>query len=153
MPGNSRNIYAAARIAAGLTQERAAERLALSVRSLADYEAGSRRPAGDIVVRMADIYDARYLAYQHLRESSEIARRIIPDAGDVDLPESVLQLVDAVYSFADAKYDRRLICIARDGVISAEERPEFDQIVAHLDLIVKSALAVAYNVGGRDDEI
>ena len=112
-----RNIYLAARQASGLTQERAAERIPVSVRSLADYEAGVRRPTTETVVRMVEIYDAQYLAYQHLRETSDLAQRLIPDVMGAELPEATLQLLDAIYDFADAHFDRRLIAIARDGKI------------------------------------
>ena len=47
---SNRNIYAAARNAAGLTQERAAECLAISVRSLADYESGVRLPSEEMSI-------------------------------------------------------------------------------------------------------
>ena len=46
------NIYQNARKAAGLTQERAAELMGLSARSLADYEAGLRLPPNDVADRM-----------------------------------------------------------------------------------------------------
>lgn len=139
-----RNIYLTARLASGLTQERAAERIPVSVRSLADYEAGVRRPSADTVVRMVDIYDARYLAYQYLRETSDLAQQLIPDVAGVELPEATLQLLEAIYAFADAHFDRRLIAIARDGKIDDEERLEFDRIAAHLQDIVRCALAVNY---------
>lgn len=142
------NIYGAARIAKGITQERAADAIPCSVRSLADYESGVRIPPSETVVRMAEIYDAQYLCYQHLRQTSEIAQRLIPDVRECDLPEAVLRLIDQIYDFADAREDRRLIAIAKDGVIDDTERPEFDRIVSKLDEIVQSALAVAYNKGG-----
>ena len=59
-----------------------------------------------------------------------------------------MRLIDQIYDFADAREDRRLITIAKDGVIDDTERPEFDRIVSKLDEIVQSALAVAYNKGG-----
>ena len=145
MPTNGRNIYQAARNAAGLTQERAAEMIGVSCRCLADYEAGQRMPANDVVVRMVDVYDARYLAYQHLRESSEMARRIIPDAGVLELPEAVLTLISCVYEFADDRIDRQLIAIAQDGLIDEDERPRFDAAVKKIEKIVQAALAVVYN--------
>lgn len=141
-------IYQAARLQKGITQERAADAIPCSVRSLGEYEAGARVPPSEIVVRMAEIYDAQYLCYQHLRQTSEIARRLIPDVRACELPEAVLRLIDQIYDFADAREDRRLIAIAKDGVIDELERPEFERIVAKLDEIVQSALAVSYNQGG-----
>lgn len=142
------NIYQAARLQKGITQERASDAIPCSVRSLADYESGLRVPPSDTVVRMAEIYDAQYLCYQHLRQTSEIAQRLIPDVRECDLPEAVLRLIDQIYDFADAREDRRLIAIAKDGIIDEIERPEFDRIVLKLDEIIQSALAVAYNKSG-----
>mgnify|MGYP002340397902 FL=1 len=148
MEDNMSNIYQAARLQKGITQERAADAIPCSVRSLADYESGVRIPPSETVVRMAEIYDAQYLCYQHLRQTSEIAQRLIPDVRECDLPEAVLRLIDQIYDFADAREDRRLIAIAKDGTIDENERPEFDRIVSKLDEIIQSALAVAYNKGG-----
>lgn len=141
-------IYQAARVQKGITQERAADAIPCSVRSLGEYEAGARVPPGEVVVRMAEIYDAQYLCYQHLRQSSEIARRLIPDVSSCKLPEAVLRLIDQIYDFADAKEDRRLIAIAKDGIIDERERPDFERIVSKLNEIVQAALAVSYNKGG-----
>ena len=94
-----------------MTQEAAAAKIPINVRSLREYESGERVPNSDTVVRMSEIYDAQYLCYQHLRQTSEIAQRLIPDTGDLALPEAVLQLLDAVYAFADNKTDRRLIAL------------------------------------------
>ncbi len=79
----NKNIYAAARLACDLTQERAAEPLAISVRSLADYEAGIRRHCGEVLVRMVDVYNAQYLALQHVREGSALMKQLLPDRGAV----------------------------------------------------------------------
>ena len=117
------NIYQAARIAKGITQERAADAIPCSVRSLADYESGARVPPAETVVRMAEIYECA-------------------------LPEAVLRLIDEIYDFADAREDRRLIAIAKDGTIDENERPEFDRIVSKLADIIQAALAVTYNNTG-----
>ena len=70
MQGDCTNIYQSARKIAGLTQERAAELLGLSVRSLADYESGLRLPPNDIADRMVTVYNSQLLAVQHLRKGT-----------------------------------------------------------------------------------
>ena len=52
MQADCRNIYQAARKVAGLTQEKAAEMIGISVRSLADYETGVRIPSNATVELM-----------------------------------------------------------------------------------------------------
>ena len=128
------NIYQNARKAAGLTQERAAELMGLSARSLADYEAGLRLPPNDVADRMVTVYNSQLLAVQHLRNSTRIARDLLPDVQQMALP---------VYSFADDRLDRELIDIARDGVISEDERERFNHVIDKIRDITAAAIALA----------
>jgi transcriptional regulator with XRE-family HTH domain len=143
MKKSCRNIYQCARNLAGLSQERAAELLGVSVRSLADYESGVRVPPNEIVDQMVAAYDSQLLWVQHLRNSSRPARQLLPDVQQMRLPEAVLALVDEIYEFADDKMDRELIDIARDGVISQDEVPRYDAILIRLQHIVAAAVAVS----------
>ena len=143
MQNDCTNIYQSARKIAGLTQERAAELLGLSPRSLADYESGLRLPPNDVADRMVTAYNSQLLAVQHLRNSTQFARDLLPDVRTMALPEAVLTLVDAVYSFADDRLDRELIDIARDGVISADERERFDRVIDKIRDITAAAIALA----------
>lgn len=146
------NIYQNARKIAGLTQERASELLGLSVRSLADYEAGLRLPPNDVADRMVTAYNSQLLAVQHLRASTQFARNLLPDVREMALPEAVLTLVDAVYSFADDRLDRELIDIARDGVISEDERERFDHVIDKIRDITAAAIALASMSGAAHEE-
>lgn len=143
MQNDCTNIYQAARKAAGLTQERAAELLNLSVRSLADYESGSRLLPNDVADGMVMVYNSQVLAVQHLRNSTRFARDLLPEVVPMALPEAVLTLIDAVYAFADDKLDRELIDIARDGVISTDERERFERVVEKIRSITAAALALS----------
>lgn len=142
MQGICRNIYKAARLAAGLTQERAAEMMSISVRSMADYETGVRVPNNDVVNQMVMCYNSQLLAIQHIRSSTQTARELIPEICDMRLSEAVLTLIDAIYDFADDRLDRELIDIARDGVIDEAERVRFERIVDKLNTITAAAMAV-----------
>lgn len=137
------NIYQNARKAAGLTQERAAELMGLSARSLADYEAGLRLPPNDVADRMVTVYNSQLLTVQHLRNSTRIARDLLPDVQQMALPEAALTLIDAVYDFADDRLDRELIDIARDGVISEDERERFNHVIDKIRDITAAAIALA----------
>ena len=142
MQTDSRNIYKKARMAAGITQERAAELLDISTRSLADYEAGVRMPSNGLVDSMVTVYNTQILAVQHLRNSAQAARDLIPEVDAMRLPEAVLTLVDAIYDFADDRLDRELIDIARDGVISPDERERFDRVVQEIKAITAASMVV-----------
>lgn len=143
MQNDCRNIYKTARQVAGLTQERAAEMLGISVRSLADYELGIRIPPNYVVDSMVTTYNSQLLGIQHLRESANMARSILPEVQEMRLPEAVLTLIDAIYDFADDRLDRELIDIARDGVITTNEKERFDRIVDKIRMITAAAMVVS----------
>lgn len=149
MQNDCRNIYKTARQVAGLTQERAAEMLGISVRSLADYELGIRVPQNYVVDGMVTVYNSQLLGIQHLRESANMARSLLPDVQEMRLPEAVLTLIDAIYDFADDRVDRELIDIARDGVITADEKERFDRVVEKIRVITSAAMAVSCAKAGK----
>ena len=133
------NIYRRARVGAGLTQERAAEKLGISVESIKAYESYTRRPPFDVVDDMTIVYDARYLAYQHMRiASGEV--KVIPEVEVRSLEQAAMRLINKTLAFADKRRDRDLLTIAEDGVIDEAERPLFEAIVAELDELIKAAL-------------
>lgn len=132
-----KNIYKRAREAAGITQERAAERLGLSVESIKAYERYARLPPFDVVDCMCIIYDAQYLAYQHTRIiAGEV--KVVPEVEELDLPRAAIKLINRVRAM-DAKRDR-LMEIAEDGVIDETERPDFDDFVAELQELIRAAM-------------
>lgn len=137
-----RNIYQIARESAGVTQEKASELIDVSVESLRAYETGKRYPPNNAVLRMIEIYGTQYLAYQHLRNSAEIGRKILPEIELKDLPTAFLNVLNEVNAFV--KQRDRMINITCDGVISEEERPEWDRIMQELDRLSASLMALKF---------
>ena len=144
MQNGSSNIYQTARKAAGLTQEAAAERLALSVESLRSYETGQRIPGNDIVARMCAVYDTQFLGVQHLQLSAALLPVCIQEARPERLELATIKLVNRIIAFANRHRNDQLLAIAEDGVIDEEERPQFLAIAAELDEIIRAALALRY---------
>lgn len=144
MSKDNGNIYQAARKAAGLTQEAAAERLAVSVESMRAYETGLRLPGDDVVTRMMAVYDAQYLGAQHLQCKPWLLPECVMMAKPEPLPVAVIKLVRRVMAFAEAHRSDQLMEIAEDGVISESERALFDEIAGELGDIVQAALALEY---------
>lgn len=141
MPKNGMNIYQCARKSSGMTQERAAERLHLSVRALADYETGQRRPPAQTVEHMAALYDAPMLRLHHLRETDELG--VIPRGDEPQRFELLsIQLYNHLMSFAQKHRGQQLLQIAADGVIDETERPLLDEIVCELEAIGGALLAL-----------
>lgn len=143
-------IYQAARKATGYTQEHAAELLSVSVRSLAEYEAGGRIPPNDVVERMVEIYNAQYLAYQHLKATNALAARIIPAIEERSLMELALRIYNRLRRFAKEGSVERLLDIAEDGKIDQTERVEFEAILEDLREIVKSGLELEVYCADRE---
>lgn len=136
------NIYKSARKAAGLTQEQAAEQLYISVRSLAEYEAGRTIPSDDIVCRMVEIYGAKHLAYLHLKQSTEVGRRFLPDLHILDLPRSVLRLQKEVADVNDVH--QAMVEVACDGTIDGHEHETWQSIEKELMEMIGAGLSVVF---------
>ena len=144
MPKDGGNIYQTARKAAGLTQEAAAERLAVSDTSIRAYESGERLPGDDIVARLCAVYNVQYLGLQHLQLKSALLPECVQYARPEPLPVATIKLVRRVLAFAEAHRSDQLLEIAEDGVIDEAERQRFDEIAAELGDIVQAALALQY---------
>lgn len=137
MAHDARNIYQIARKTAGLTQEAAAERLALSVESLRAYETGQRIPGNDVVSMMMSVYNAQYLGIQHVQAAGAPLPACVQDVQvGQSLETSTLRLVN------------RWLAIAEDGVIDEQERPQFDRIIGELSELVRATLALMYTEEG-----
>lgn len=139
------NIYKSARRNAGMTQEQAAEQLYVSVRSIAEYEAGRTTPPDDVVCRMIDVYGDRSLAYMHLKQSTEVGRRYLPDLHILDLPRSVLKLQKEVKDVMDV--NSRMIDVACDGVVDTHEQETWQNVIKELMEMVAAGLSVVFARG------
>lgn len=140
MPDNVQSIYKTAREFAGLTQERAAAALHLSVRSLAAYETGERIPHDDIVVRMVDLYSFPQLAVQHMRANSELARRIIPELKDRSLIEAAVRFSNSLRRLDRLDGAERLLEIGEDNQIDDREREDYNEIALEVQKLIQSAM-------------
>lgn len=145
-----RNIYKAARHNTDLTQEQAAEMLNVSPRSLSDYEQGRTIPNDDIVCKMIEIYGTDWLAYEHLKQSTEIGKRFLPDIDFTDLAKSVLRLQKEVRDLETVNND--MIDIACDGIIEEHETRKWQNVVKEINEMVGAALAVVFSGGGQTDK-
>lgn len=149
MQRNYGNIYKRARATAGLTQERWAEQLGISVESVRLYETGAGLPSDEVVTRMIEVAVLPVLGYWHLLTKSRVAADLLPDVPMVPLTQAVVQLLSRIREFDEQHRIRELLRIAEDGQIDAEERKDFDSIVHELDGIVQAAMALKFSEGGH----
>lgn len=150
---NYRNICRIARQTAGLTQERFAEALDVSVESIRLYEAGKGMPSDDVVTRMIEVAGMPVLGYWHLLNKSRIAAEILPTVGECSLPQAVIQLICRIRDFGERHRTDDLLDMAEDGRIDETERPEFDRIIRELDAVVQAAMTLKYAKGVDIDDV
>ncbi|EES49789.1 helix-turn-helix domain-containing protein [Clostridium botulinum] len=137
-----RNIYQIARESTGLTQEKASELLDVSVDSVRAYEGGKRVPPDRVVIKMIEIYNAQYLAYQHLKTSAEVGQKYLPNIEIKELPLAMLRLQKEVSDFIKLKDE--MIEITCDGIIDDEEKPRWAKIMKELDDVVEAIMALKF---------
>ena len=148
MSTNTENIYKRARSTAGLTQERWAEQLGISVESVRLYETGAGLPSDEVVTRMIEVAVLPVLGYWHLMNKSRVAAEILPEVKMLPLAQAVVQLLHRIREFDEQHRVRELLSIAEDGQIDSAERELFTQIVAELDSVVQAAMALKFAEGG-----
>lgn len=146
MEPKPRNIYKTARTVAGLTQERWAEAVGVSVDSIRGYEAGNVIPADETVRAMSEISGLAPLSYWHLCNKSTLAADMLPDVEQLPLPQAVVQLLVAISEFSEDHAN--LLVLAADGKISPDEAVEWEGIKKRLDRVVKAAMQVKIAEGG-----
>lgn len=146
MEAKPRNIYKTARTVAGLTQERWAEAVGVSVDSIRVYENGSVIPTDETVRAMSEISGLAPLSYWHLCNKSTLAAETLPEVEHIPLPQAVVQLLCAIGDFDDNH--RSLVKMAADGKISAGEAMEWEGIKKRLDAVIRAAIQVKVAEGG-----
>ncbi|MDU4952949.1 MULTISPECIES: helix-turn-helix domain-containing protein [Clostridium] len=138
-----RNIYQIARESSGLTQEKSSELLDISVDSLRAYEGGKRVPPDHVVIKMIEIYDTQYLAYQHLKTSAEVGQRYLPTINITQLPTAILRLQKEVKDFL--KCEDSLIEIGSDGHVDDNEALQYKNVMKELDEVVEAIMALKFS--------
>lgn len=146
MERDYRNDYKTARTVAGLTQERWAEAVGVSVESIRNYESGSQIPSDAVVKAMCEISGLSTLGYWHLSRKSELAAELLPEVERVPLAQAVCGLVSRMEDFMLSCPDE-LLRMATDGKIDKAEQADYARILAELDGVVQAALTLKYSEG------
>lgn len=137
-----RNIYQIARESTGLTQEKASEYLDISVDSLRAYEGDKRTPPDHVVIKMIEVYDTQYLAYQHMRTRDDVGKSFLPNVEIKDLPAAMLRLQKEVNDFI--KLRDEMIDITCDGVIDENEKERWDIILKELNDVADAIMTLRF---------
>lgn len=144
MQDECRNIYYNARRTAGLTQERWAEVLGLSVEAVRQYETDKITPSDAVVKSMIEVAALPALGYWHLCRKSSLMRDALPPVERLPLAQAVVQLLARMREFDREHHDDALLTIAEDGRVDPDELPHFKQVVRDLHGIIQAAIQIDY---------
>lgn len=137
------NLYASCRRRTGMTQEAWAEKLNISVESVKRYETDVRIPPIPVVRQMADLCGDALIGYKYLVKVSQ-ELEVLPDIDSVNLQAATIRLMNRMSRFAAKARDRQLMEIAEDGIISADEKPLYDEIMDELSGLVSAFYQLRY---------
>lgn len=142
MSENFGKLIQKARKAAGLTQEQAAERIGVSVRTLAKYESYEVLPTDHTVARMIHIFNDKTLGYTYFAQETEVGCSIfepIPEASGIAAKalQYHLALLKAIEDY------RQLESICCDDRITLEEKSVFSVIAQRCKELAAKAHAIA----------
>lgn len=137
------NLYAACRRRTGMTQEAWAEKLNISVESVKRYETDVRIPPIPVVKQMSDLSGDESVGYKYLAKVSQ-ELEVLPDIDSVNLQAATIRLMNRMARFAAKARDRQLMEIAEDGIISADEKPLYDEIMDELSGLVSAFYQLRY---------
>ena len=120
----SENYYKVCRSLAGLSQAEAAELLSVEVRSISNYENGSRVP-DDIVRAMVQAYNAPLLGLWHLKENNPVGKECLPPIfPTVTTNDIALQTIFANQDVAEAR--DHITAAIKGGDLNADDLPQLE---------------------------
>lgn len=138
------NVYFLCRISASKyndnlkSRERAAEYFGISVSALANYERGIKDPPKDIVLMMADTYNAPELINRYCINICPFGQKRQLSEKVKTLEAVTVGIVAKLNGDKIEKIKRKLLEIAEDGIISEDEEQEFLEITEELDKLAVS---------------
>lgn len=129
-----KNIYQVCREAAGLTREKASERMdGISASRIEKIEYETQLPTPFDIVQLADCYKRPDLCNYYCSHQCEIGDRYVPEIEMSDLSQIILETIAGLNEINPLT--NRLIQITRDGKITDDELHDFALISSKLDEI------------------
>lgn len=134
----NKNIYQTSREEVGLTREAAAEALEfISSDRIEKIESEKSLPHPDEILAMADCYKNPSLCNYYCSHECPIGQEYVPEVKLKDLSQITLEMLASLNTLEKEK--NRLIEITVDGVISDDEKKDFERIQ---DQLAQIAMAV-----------
>ena len=146
-PGRAEDVQTlvqAGRIMSGLTQDQMAEELHIDPRTLRRYESGEAETPDDVMLRISELAGCQMLLYQHFKTKYRIADDMMPGVTELPLAQAAVTLLSELAALEEAKAASRLLALAKDGVIDATEKKDFEFIMEKLDGVVKAVMLLRF---------
>ncbi len=137
-----KTIYQAARLTTSYTQEQVAELLPVSEGSVKAYERGVTVPPDDVVIFMIELYQSPWLAYLHLKQTSEVGRRYLPDIELRELSSSILDLQVSMKNTFEIQYD--MAEVGRDNKVDKHEQPIYSKCISTIQSLIGAGFSVVF---------
>lgn len=129
---DNKNIYQTSREAKELTREAAAEQLEfISADRIEKIENERSNPHPDEILAMAKCYANPFLCNYYCSHECPIGQQYVPEVEAKDLSVITLEMLSTLNLLSREK--DRLIDIAADGKLSADEIPDFIRIKDELE--------------------
>ena len=142
----SDNEFYKARLAASSCNDRLASREGASEETgidrtrLARIELGSLNPYPEEVLLMADTYDAPQLANFYCSKMCPLGKKTVPPAEMRNIDRLTIRIITAL---GEANEIRDAILeVVKDGVVTKEETPKIQAVVAALDQIAQTIISI-----------
>lgn len=136
----NKNIYQISREEANLTREAAAEELEfISADRIEKIESEKSLPHPDEILAMADCYKNPSLCNYYCSHECPIGQEYVPEVTFKELSQITLEMLASLNTLEKEK--NRLIEITVDGVISDDEKKDFEKIqeqLAQISLAIDS---------------
>lgn len=136
----NKNIYQISREEIGLTREAAAESLEfISSDRIEKIESEKSLPHPEEILAMADCYKNPALCNYYCSHECPIGQEYVPEVTFKELSQITLEMLASLNSLEKEK--NRLIEITVDGIISEDEKKDFEKIqdqLAQISLAIDS---------------
>ena len=142
MQRKAKTIYQAARLTTPYTQEQAAELLPVSEGSVRAYERGVTVPPDDVVMLMIELYQTPWLAYLHLKQTSKVGSRYLPDIELRELSSSILDLQVTMKNTSKIQYD--MAEVGRDNKMDKQEQPIYSKCISTIQSFIGAAFSIVF---------
>lgn len=136
------NPYQACRVASGFTQERATELLAVSIRTLSNYENNHAPVPEDVVKKMIEVYNSPSLAWQHFKHTSILGEYLTDVAPPQSYSDMVFQLILAENDLKPAV--RQIMEALRHGCVDSGQQEDYETAIEQIKTVNAKLLSVLF---------